>query len=157
MAIHFFEEETTLKLNNSRKVKLWLKELAMAHGYKLGNLNYIFCSDNYLYQINIQYLNHHTHTDIITFDQSDQPGIIEGDIYVSIDRIKENAKEWETSFEKELFRVISHGLLHLCGFSDKSEIDKAEMRNQENLALEKLKSQLNQATVPRGTVEGNKK
>ncbi|MEX0881993.1 MAG: rRNA maturation RNase YbeY [Cyclobacteriaceae bacterium] len=153
MAVHFFEEDTTLKLSHKRKVRFWLKELAMDHNYKLGELNFIFCTDKYLSQINIQYLNHHTYTDIITFDQSDKVGWVEGDIYISIERIKENAGEWETSFEEELFRVIIHGLLHLCGFRDKSKKDKIEMRKQENLALKKLKTLLNQASVPRGTVK----
>ena len=135
MAILFFEEDITYSLKEKNKYKQWLKSIAEEEGYKIKELNYIFCSDEYLYQINLDYLNHKTYTDIITFDNSENKNSIEGDIFISIERIKENAQKEHVLFEKELQRVLSHGLLHLMGYKDKSEAEKAIMRHKEELAI----------------------
>ena len=149
MAIHFFEEEIRSSLTNRRNIKNWINQIAGIKGFKIVTLNYIFCSDDYLLDININYLNHHDYTDIITFDQSDKPEEIEGDIYVSIDRVKDNARKHDNSYKQELHRVLAHGLLHLCGYKDKTAFQKEEMRKEENRAL----SLLSDSTVPRGTVK----
>lgn len=138
MPIRFFIEVTNFKLANKNKYKSWLREIANEEGYSIGNLNYIFCSDEYLYAINVRYLNHDTYTDIITFDQGENPNEISGEIYISIDRVKENANFYEEGFEKEINRVISHGLLHLCGYSDKNKIDQNKMRIKEEKSLDLL-------------------
>ena len=138
MAILFFEEDIKFSLPEKNKKKKWLKEIANLEGFKIGELNYIFCSDEYLYQINVDYLNHKTYTDIITFDNSEKKNLIEGDIFVSVDRIKDNAIKESVSFEKELSRVMSHGILHLMGYKDKREEDIISMRNMENKAISLL-------------------
>jgi rRNA maturation RNase YbeY len=97
----------------------------------LGTLNYIFCDDAYLVEINLQYLNHNTLTDIITFDYSDESRV-SGDIFISIERVRDNAKDFKVGFEEELKRVMSHGVLHLLGYNDKTDEEKHSMRNKEN-------------------------
>ena len=118
-----------------KKRKNWLKKIAASENFKLGELNYIFCSDEYLYQINVDYLAHHTYTDIITFDNSEVEGKIEGDIFISIDRLKENASKHQQLEEAELSRVISHGLFHLMGYKDKSKDQSKIMRSKEDFAI----------------------
>ncbi len=135
MAILFFEEDIKFSLNEKNKYKKWLKEVAKLENYQIKELNYIFCSDEYLFQINQQYLNHNTYTDIITFDNSEKTKLIEGDIFISIDRIKENASSQKISFEKEILRVMSHGLLHLMGYKDKNPKDKILMSQKENESI----------------------
>ncbi|SMD42507.1 rRNA maturation RNase YbeY [Aquiflexum balticum DSM 16537] len=135
MAILFFEEDIKFSLNQKNKYKKWLKEVADSENYKIKELNYIFCSDEYLYQINQQYLNHHTYTDIITFDNSEEAKLIEGDVFISIERIKENALREKNSFEKEMLRVMSHGLLHLMGYKDKNPKDKILMSQREDESI----------------------
>ena len=108
-----------------------MKKVADKEGFSINNLNYIFCSDEYLYKINLEYLAHDTYTDIITFDNSEQELTIEGDIFVSIERVRENSQTLNTVFEEEIKRVIIHGLLHLCGYDDHTPEDKAEMRRLE--------------------------
>jgi rRNA maturation RNase YbeY len=135
MAILFFEEDIKFSLNQKNKYKKWLKEVAERDNYKIKELNYIFCSDEYLYQINQQYLNHHTYTDIITFDNSEEAKLIEGDVFISIERIKENALREKNSFEKEMLRVMSHGLLHLMGYKDKNPKDKILMSQREDESI----------------------
>ena len=135
MAILFFEEDIKFSLKEKNKTKRWLRDIAKLQGFKIGELNYIFCSDEYLYQINVEYLNHNTYTDIITFDNSEKEKIIEGDVFLSIERIKENAIKEKVPFEKEMTRVISHGLLHLMGYKDKKEEDRIIMREMENKAI----------------------
>ncbi|MBS4071314.1 rRNA maturation RNase YbeY [Algoriphagus aquatilis] len=136
MAINFFTEDITFDLTQKQKRKNWLKQIAQSENFKIGELNYIFCSDEYLYQINVDYLNHHTYTDIITFDNSEEEQLIEGDIFVSIDRIKENAQKLNQEESSELSRVISHGLFHLMGYKDKTKTDAEVMRNKEAFAIE---------------------
>jgi len=134
--IHFFEEDIAVPLKEKRAVKAWLKQLASEEGKKIVELNYIFCSDTYLLEINKQYLNHNTLTDIITFDQSEKTNQIEGDIYISYERVLENGKKLKTE-ENELYRVIAHGLLHLCGYKDKTDLEEKIMREKENFYLAK--------------------
>ncbi|RVU24218.1 rRNA maturation RNase YbeY [Sandaracinomonas limnophila] len=134
--INFFEEDIAVPLKEKRALKAWLKQLAAEEGKKIVELNYIFCSDSYLLEINKQYLNHNTLTDIITFDQSEKPNQIEGDIYISYERVLENGRTLKTE-ENELYRVIAHGLLHLCGYKDKSEEEEKTMREKENFYLTK--------------------
>lgn len=135
MAILFFEEDIKFSLNQKNRYKKWLKEVAKNENYHIQELNYIFCSDEYLFQINQQYLNHQTYTDIITFDNSEKPKIIEGDIFISIERITENSSNENNTFEKELLRVMSHGLLHLMGYKDKNQKEKIIMRQREDESI----------------------
>ncbi len=135
MLIRFFQEDIGFDLKEKDRNKKWLKEIIHHNKFRLKNINYIFCSDEYLFQINRDYLGHETYTDIITFDNSENLFEIEGDIYISIDRIKENSIKENVSFEKELRRVMSHGLLHLMGYRDKNKKDKEKMREMEDLSL----------------------
>lgn len=137
MAIHLFEEDVTLKIKNKLNIKKWLKETIEKEGYKLGELNYIFCSDEYLHQMNVSYLKHDTLTDIITFDNSDIEGKIIGDIFISVDRVAENAKKFDVDFIDELNRVMVHGALHLVGYKDKKKEEQEKMRAKENYYLKR--------------------
>jgi len=123
-AISFFEEDITYKLKNKTAVRQWITDTIQAEGYKLKELTYIFCSDTYLLQLNQQYLNHDTYTDIVTFDNSEIENSIVGDIFISIDRIRENAIKYNHLETEELHRVIIHGALHLVGYTDKKPSDK---------------------------------
>ena len=136
MAILFFEEDIKYSLKGKNKYKNWLKSIAETKGLKIKELNYIFCSDEYLYQINVDYLNHKTYTDIITFDNSENESHIEGDIFISVERVKENAEKENVELEKEFQRVISHGLLHLMGYKDKLDTDKSIMRKMEEKVMD---------------------
>ena len=129
-----FHSETRFQLRQKMMYKKWLTALATTHGKKLGDINYIFCDDNYLLQLNLQYLQHDTLTDIITFDYV-EGDLLNGDIYISVERVRENADMFGVTFDEELLRVLAHGLLHLCGFKDKSKKDAAEMRRQEAAAM----------------------
>ena len=133
--INFHIEEIEFKVINPIKTKRWLKNTILAEGYELSEINYIFCSDNYLHKINLEYLDHDTLTDIITFDNSEGEKLIEGDIFVSIDRIHDNAKDFNSTFEQEFRRVVVHGVLHLCGYFDKSVEDEKLMRMKEEYYL----------------------
>ena len=119
-----------------QKIRALLKQIASKHRFEIDTLSYIYVSDNELLEMNQRVLNHDTYTDIITFDLSDMEGRIDGEIYISKDRVQENSVTFSTTFELENIRVISHGLLHLIGFKDKSEIDIKEMRKQEDLCIE---------------------
>jgi probable rRNA maturation factor len=130
--IVFFNEDINFKFQGKNKFKSWLKKVAEKEEFNIHNLNYIFCSDEYLHKINLEYLEHDTYTDIITFDNSEDETIIEGDIFISIERVRENSYTLNTVFEDELKRVIVHGLLHLCGYDDHTPEDKAEMRYLES-------------------------
>lgn len=130
--INFFNEDIIFKLKCKNHFKAWLKKVAEKEGFRINDLNYIFCSDKYLHKINLEYLDHDNFTDIITFDNSEVKNIIEGDIFVSIERIIDNSKTLNTPFDEETKRVIIHGLLHLCGYDDHSPEDKAEMRRLES-------------------------
>ncbi|MEQ8243590.1 rRNA maturation RNase YbeY [Fulvivirga sp.] len=133
--VHFFEEDITFTLEHSPQIIKWLTNIATSEDRTLIELNYIFCSDEYLYQMNVDYLEHDTYTDIITFDNSEDEKEIEGDIFISIDRVRENSKSLATSFQEELLRVMAHGLLHLLGYNDKTEEEKTLMRKKEEACL----------------------
>lgn len=134
-SINFFEEDISFKLKNKTAVKQWIKAAIEAEGYKLKELNYIFCSDEYLLKINQQYLDHDTYTDIVTFDNSEKEGVTEGDIFISIDRIRENAVKFNSGEINELHRVIIHGALHLLGYLDKTAEKKKIMTGKEDYYL----------------------
>src|ERR1700743_1370134 len=136
-SINFFEEDISFKLKNKTGVKQWVKTTIETEGYKLKELNYIFCSDQYLLLINQQYLDHDTYTDIITFDNSETKGVITGDIFISIERIRENAGKFDQSVIDELHRVIIHGVLHLLGYKDKTPEDNKTMTQKEDQYLGK--------------------
>jgi probable rRNA maturation factor len=133
--ILFHIQEVRFELKNKQKLKNWIKEVAKLHGKKIGEVNYVFMTDELLYEANVAFLNHNTYTDIITFDNSEPGDTIDSDIYISIDRVKANSLELNIPFDEELKRVIIHGILHLCGFKDKSKADSEEMRKLENEAL----------------------
>ena len=138
MAIYFFSEEINFELKGKLNRKRWLKNIATKAGFNIRELNYVFCSDEYLYQINLEYLNHETYTDIITFDLSEsKKGAITAEIYISYDRVRDNAKQMKTPISKELHRVIFHGLLHLIGYKDKLKKDQILMRQMEDKLLKK--------------------
>ena len=134
-AISFFEEDIAFKLKNKTLVRQWITDTIIAEGFKLKELNYIFCSDAYLLQINQQYLDHDTYTDIVTFDNSEEEGKIISDIFISIERIRENAVKFNVTETTELHRVIIHGALHLLGYKDKSPGDKQKMTQKEDIYL----------------------
>jgi len=136
-AITFFEEDISYKLKHKTAVRRWITETIQAEGYLLQELNYIFCSDRYLLQINQQYLNHDTYTDIITFDNSALEKSIVGDVFISIDRIRENAAKFNVTECDELHRVIVHGALHLLGYQDKTRVTKQKMTQKEDFYLNK--------------------
>lgn len=135
MAVHFFEEDIKFSLKEKNKHKRWLKAIAEDEGVKITDLNYIFCTDEYLHQINLNYLNHDTYTDIITFDNSEKAGTIAGDIFISIERILENAEKIGNGVDNEILRVMSHGLLHLIGYKDKTKEDKKLMTEMEDKSI----------------------
>lgn len=135
--ITFLTEDITFGLKEKLKHKAWLKDVAKAEGFTIGELNYIFCSDAYLLDINQKYLSHDTLTDIVTFDNSEDPKMIEGDIFISIERVRENAIKFDTK-DSELKRVMVHGLLHLAGYKDKDKAQKELMRNKENEHLKNI-------------------
>ena len=139
--INFNIETDGFKLKDLRKKKNWLKELAEEEGFKIIELNYIFLSDEQLLEMNVSYLTHDTYTDIITFDNSEQEDKIEGDIFISVERVAENALKFNVSTETELIRVLSHGLLHLCGYLDKKPADVKLMREKEEYYLGKYLSE----------------
>ena len=135
--IFFHTEDISFALESEKITSNWLVKLIERHNKKVGELNYIFCSDEYLLKLNQQHLNHDYFTDIITFDYCHN-GLISGDLFISVDRTKENAKTFGKTESDELNRVIAHGLLHLLGFSDKTAEDIVEMRNMEEDALTML-------------------
>lgn len=144
--IRYYTEDIQFNLSQKRLVSNWLKQIAASSGKQIGDLNYIFCSDPFLLNINKQYLGHNYYTDIITFDYSDdyveigKSDKIYGDIYISIDTITHNSIEYGEGFDKELHRVIAHGLLHLIGFDDTTPELQTEMTRQENLSLDLLQN-----------------
>lgn len=133
--IRFFKEDTSFELPEKHTVKKWLKSIVIQEGKQIGELSYIFCSDEYLLQVNREYLDHDYYTDIITFDNAEEEEQIEGDIFVSIDRVRDNASTLQVPFEIELRRVLAHGVLHLCGYKDKSSDEEQLMRAKENFYI----------------------
>ncbi len=125
-----FNYETDFQLENESDYEQWIDAVIESEGKEPGEINYIFCDDEYLHNINMQYLNHDTLTDIISFDYC-IGDLISGDIFVSIERVQDNAKEYEVSFNEELLRVLVHGVLHYCGYKDKTEDEALLMRSKE--------------------------
>jgi rRNA maturation RNase YbeY len=130
-----FNYETEFELHNEADFSGWLSEVILSENKKEGEINYIFCDDDYLLEINQQYLDHDTLTDIISFDYS-VGNEINGDIFVSVERVKENASDYKVTFHEEIQRVLVHGILHYCGYKDKTEADELAMRAKED---EKMK------------------
>ena len=126
-----FNYETDFELENEEQYKDWISRIIESEGFDEGEINYIFCDDEYLHKINVEYLDHDTLTDIISFDYT-VGNLIQGDIFVSVERVKDNANDFNVSFEEELKRVLSHGVLHYCGYKDKSPKDEALMRSKED-------------------------
>ena len=134
MAISFNNQSIAFKFKAKTKIKAWIKTIAEKEKHKLGTINYIFCTDNELVEINIKHLNHNTLTDIITFDYKEGK-TINSDIFISIERVLENAEKFKVTFDEEFHRVMIHGILHLCGYKDKTKADAKLMRKKENGAL----------------------
>lgn len=130
--IYFFCEDISFRPPSLKSTRSWLNNVASAEDRIIGGLNYIFCSDPYLLKINQDYLGHDSLTDIVTFDNAEAGDVIEGDIYISVDRVKDNADIFKVSFERELHRVMVHGVLHLMGYQDKTARQKATMRKKES-------------------------
>lgn len=132
--IHFFYEN--IEENIDENLKNWIENIIISEGKKTGEINYIFCDDEYLLQVNKEYLQHDYYTDIITFDYV-KGKTISGDIFVSLPRIFDNAETLSKDFDSEFFRVLAHGILHLCGYKDKTDEEISEMRNKEDYYLNK--------------------
>jgi probable rRNA maturation factor len=129
-----FHYETSFELSNENFLNDWINTIVLSHGYTIGEINYIFCDDTYLHKLNLDFLQHDTLTDIISFD-STLGKLIGGDIFISVERVAENSKDYKVSFTDELHRVMIHGVLHYMGFKDKSIVDKKRMRKEEDNAL----------------------
>lgn len=132
--ISYFFEDIEHPSFIEKEVTRWIKATVAFYGKKVGNISYVFCTDERILDVNRQFLQHDYYTDIITFDYSEQ-NLISGDLFISLDTVKSNAIKFGESFEKELYRVIIHGVLHLCGQNDKTPEEQAEMTRKENLAL----------------------
>lgn len=135
--VQFYFLDRNPALKERTRLKLFIEKLFTSEKMKLGNLSYIFCSDEHLLTINNDFLKHDFYTDVITFDLSSSKNEIEGEVYLSVDRIKDNAKQLEVSFKEELHRVIFHGALHLCGYKDKKKEEALIMRSKENKYLKR--------------------
>ena len=125
-----FNYETDFELSDETAISNWLSQVILSESKKEGDINYVFCDDEYLYKINVEYLDHDTLTDIISFDYS-IGNELHGDIFVSVERVVDNAKDYEVTFDEELKRVLVHGILHYAGYKDKSEDDELKMRQKE--------------------------
>ncbi len=134
-SVRFFSEDTDFSISHPRKTAAWIKAVISKEKKLLADVNYIFCSDRYLLNLNKDFLNHNTLTDIITFDNSAQKGVIEAEIYISIERVLDNACKFKVRFDEELHRVIIHGILHLLGYKDKKPAERALMRKKEEACL----------------------
>jgi rRNA maturation RNase YbeY len=132
-----FNYETAFSLGNEMQLSEWIKKVISTEGYKLEEVNYIFCDDEYLLKLNVEFLDHDTLTDIISFDYS-VGKIIQGDVFISIERVADNAKDFKVAMLEELQRVMVHGILHYCGYNDKSESEEILMRQKEDHYLKQL-------------------
>jgi len=135
--IRFFNEDTAYKLARKQNTRQWLSQQAIAEGETVGELNYVFCSDEHLLGVNREFLQHDYYTDIITFDTSETDARIDGDIFISVDRVADNAAQLGTPPDQEMRRVMAHGLLHLCGYGDKTPEEVVTMRAKEDEWLSK--------------------
>lgn len=136
--INFFTEDISYTLKQKTKIKSWITATITEEGYVLDELNFILCSDAYLLRINQDYLQHDDYTDVITFDNAEALKTIVGDIFISVDRIKENASQFQSTTQTELCRVMIHGTLHLLGYKDKTKATKTQMTAKEDYYLAKL-------------------
>jgi len=132
-----FNYETEFELENETQVSNWISKVISSEEFKEGDINYVFCDDAYLHKLNVEFLNHDTLTDIISFDESIGK-ILYGDIFISVERVAENVKIYRTTFQEELCRVMVHGVLHYCGYKDKTDDDLKQMRDKENHYLGQL-------------------
>lgn len=139
MELHFFNEDIDFTLPNKNHIKIWINNAIKNENYVPGQINFIFTSDKYLLNINKQYLSHNYFTDIITFNDV-QGDIINGDIFISVETVKNNSLRFGVSFDEELSRVMIHGIMHLIGYDDQTEEQKSEMRKKENEYLDRLKN-----------------
>jgi rRNA maturation RNase YbeY len=126
-----FNYETDFILDSEENIASWLSAVIISEKKKEGEINYIFCDDEYLHKINLEYLNHDTLTDVISFDYT-MGNEISGDVFISVERVKDNATDFKVSFEEELKRVLVHGILHYCGYKDKGEVEELLMRTKED-------------------------
>ncbi|WP_410054465.1 rRNA maturation RNase YbeY [Hymenobacter puniceus] len=133
--IEFLVEDVDFKVADAEELTSWIERVAEVHEYEIVQLTYIFCSDEYLHKVNVEYLDHDTYTDVITFDNADDADIIEGDIFISVDRVRENAVTHGVTFRDELHRVMIHGVLHLLGYADKDLLSQTAMRKKEDDCL----------------------
>ncbi len=129
-----FYSETDFTLKHEDQISKWISQIIISEGHEEGEIAYIFCDDDYLNRLNVEFLDHDSLTDIISFDNS-LGNQLNGDIYISVERVRENAATYKTTFINELHRVIIHGILHYCGYKDKSEADSQKMRTKEEKAL----------------------
>jgi len=134
-AVNFFTEDIAFKVPHPRKTSAWIKKIVEKEKAAIASVNFIFCSDQYLLSLNVKHLNHKTFTDIITFDYSTSRKRIEGDIFISIERVRENSDKFKKTFDEELHRVLIHGILHLLGYDDKTPKAKASIRKKEDVCL----------------------
>jgi len=139
LAIRFFSDGVSFQLKDKRKISQWLKQVVAKEGEKTGSLSYVFVSDEIILDFNKRYLQHNDYTDIITFNNS-ADDTISGEMYISIDTVRINAKDYQVNFCDELFRVMVHGVLHLCGYKDKTTDEQQEMRAAEDKYLNELMS-----------------
>lgn len=139
MSIRFFNEDVPLPKFKKRIISSWIKQAISNEGFEVGEISFIFCSDSYLLDVNRKYLNHDYFTDIITFDYVEN-SLVSGDIFISVDRVKENSGLFNVSFFDELKRILIHGILHLTGYNDKSDPEKQVMTQKENFYLDLYKS-----------------
>jgi probable rRNA maturation factor len=130
-----FYSETDFNIEDTKALSHWISEIILHENHELGDLTYVFCDDAYLHKLNLQFLNHDTLTDIISFDNS-LGKQIHGEIYISVERVKENARTYQVAFLEELHRVIIHGVLHFCGYKDKTKKQQEAMSCKENEALD---------------------
>ncbi len=132
-----FNYETKFQLENETDISKWISSVISSEKFKEGDINYVFCDDDYLLKLNIKFLNHNTLTDIISFDDTIGK-ILQGDIFISVERVKENAENFNVSFQEELNRVMVHGILHYCGYKDKTKTDSKIIRRKENFYISQL-------------------
>lgn len=132
--VYYQSENVAMPKLAKRKVTAWIKQVALNHGYKVGEISYIFCNDEKILEVNKEYLQHDYYTDIITFDYTEGK-TINGDLFISLDTIRTNAEKFHTDYEEEFYRVVIHGILHLCGINDKGEGEREIMEQHENEAL----------------------
>jgi probable rRNA maturation factor len=135
-SIHFYFDNVGVTLKDRKKLKNFVTRIVAMEKRNLSALNYVFCNDKTLLEINRKYLDHNFYTDVLTFDLSFSPKEILADIYISLDRVRENAKDLKIPLKEELPRVMFHGLLHLCGYNDKTKVQKKVMREKENLYVD---------------------